>query len=132
MRGVSVGPEPASFKFRVSPTFHRAFIMRSRNRGTLGPAMKKDIIITNTTIEHARHWFARFLDLAGWLIILGLIGAGLALGTGGGLFWLLFGGETVLALSLFGSAVLGVAGTLALLRRLELSARKLRAQPNRG
>ena len=89
--------------------------------------MKKDIIITTTTIERARHWFARFLDLAGWLIILGLIGAGLALGTGGGLFWLLFGSETVLALSLFGSAVLGLAGTLALLRRLELSARKLRA-----
>ena len=89
--------------------------------------MKKDITITSSTIDQARTWVARALDATTWLIILGMIGAGLTLAGGGGMFWLVFGNETVLALGLTGGVACCVVGSLALLRRLERSAKRLRA-----
>ena len=89
--------------------------------------MDKDITITKKTIKRARTWFARALDAAGWLIILGLLGVGLVTAAGGGLLWLVSGNGTVLTLGITGGVVFCIVGTIALLLRLDRSVRHLRA-----
>jgi len=89
--------------------------------------MDKDIIITKTTIKRSRTWFARALDATGWLIILGMIGVGLATAAGGGMIWLVFGNETVLTLGLIAGTAFCAIGSVALLQRLDRSVKRLRA-----
>ena len=89
--------------------------------------MDKDITITKTTIDKVRNWFAHALGVAAWLIVLGLIAGGLGLVVGGGLFWLAFGSEAMLALGFLAGAMLAVVGIVALVQRLDRCSRVLRS-----
>lgn len=89
--------------------------------------MDKDITITKKTVKRARSWFARALDATGWLIILGMIGVGLATATVAGMIWLLFSAETVLAFGMLVGAIFTIVGSVALLHRLDRSVKRLRA-----
>jgi len=89
--------------------------------------MDKDITITKKTVKRARTWFARALDAAGWLIIIGLVSIGFVTAAGGGLLWLVSGNETVLTLGIAGGVTFCIAGTIALLLRLDRSVKRLRA-----
>jgi hypothetical protein len=78
-------------------------------------------------VEQLRIWSARILTATGWILTLGLLGAGAASGVLGAAAWMLGGSDAALVLGLLGATILGVPGTVLLVRRLDEAARSLRS-----
>jgi hypothetical protein len=87
---------------------------------------KQDKIVIRVPSEPLKRWTRRTLEAAGWLISLGLLAASVAVAGFAGIFWLLSGSDTLLAMGLGGSILLGLAGVWHLLHRLDRTARQLR------
>jgi hypothetical protein len=86
----------------------------------------KDKIVIRIKTERLKLWTRRALEASGWLISLGLLAASAAVGGFAAIFWLFSGSETLLAMGLGGSILLGLAGVWHLLQRLDRTAGQLR------
>ena len=109
---------PTSGKFtKFSYRAHQIFTKSSHAAGV----MNQDII------KHIIRWSGRLVTLLGYAVILGMIGAGVAL-MGLALLMALFSREgSAVVLIMSGTLFCGV-GTLALLRQLRTQNRELRQQ----
>ena len=91
-------------------------------------AMKQNTtkIVIPVETERLKLWIRRALETATWLVSLGLLAASAAVAVAAGLFWLVWGSESLLAVGLGSGIVLGLAGVWQLLQRLDRAVGQLR------
>ena len=85
----------------------------------------QDKIVIRVKTERLKLWTRRTLEATGWLISLGLLAASVAVAGFAAIFWLISGSDTLLAIGLGGSILLGLAGVWHLLHRLDRAAGQL-------